>query len=248
MEKCLHVPLDFESRSQFRLMERLPFSPQTSPKLIAAALVLFLWRELAYAAQAGGPVGFLPADQADLLNQVFPGALDLLTQVGFLAAVDGGYFCGTFAADNQHFSPDHMSIQKQGGIARSVALKKRQFASEAQQHSLLLPPELFVKGDGSAMSADEVNRVMMVVKLLDNYLGRKSRVNSEYSPGLVQDAWTVLDKFSDEEINLVCRWIYSKRRTSACHPGLPKTTEQILCDFGRFNDAAKSSAEPAFAL
>jgi hypothetical protein len=126
--------------------------------------------------------------------------------------VHGGYFCAAFAQDNRHFSPDHVSIQRQGGLARAHELKKKRLTIEAQQHSLLLPPDLFVKSPGTPMTPDEIREVTMTIKLFDNYLGRKSRTNSEFSLGIVQDAWRVLKNFGGRNQPCVQVAVFQARR------------------------------------
>ncbi|MBM3840847.1 MAG: hypothetical protein FJ398_23395 [Verrucomicrobia bacterium] len=86
---------------------------------------------------------------------------------GFLVADGDGYFCPLFAADNKHLSPNFVPIQRQGGLARGVVMKRRSLEGVAQQQSLLLDPALFKRPDGSQMSPEETNRVIMLIKLND---------------------------------------------------------------------------------
>ncbi|MBI4661855.1 MAG: hypothetical protein HY735_23795 [Verrucomicrobia bacterium] len=62
-KKCLQIPVDFASRTEFRLLERAIGKPGA-----AAVLFLYLWRALAYAVE-NGRLGALSRDQAVLLTE-----------------------------------------------------------------------------------------------------------------------------------------------------------------------------------
>lgn len=239
-KKCLQIPVDFASRTEFRLLERAIGKPGA-----AAVLFLYLWRALAYSAE-NGRLGLLSRDQAVLLadDVAFlelqnPVAL-LSTPNGFLVPDADGYFCPLFAADNRHLSPNFVPIQRQGGLARGVVMKRRALEGVAQQQSLLLNPALFRRPDGSSMSPDEINRAIMLIKLLDGYLGRRARLNSEFSAGLIADAYRADRAYSEDTINRFCSWLYVQRQSHIGHPGLPETTEQVLHDFDRYVKAVEN--------
>ncbi|MBI4661807.1 MAG: hypothetical protein HY735_23540, partial [Verrucomicrobia bacterium] len=157
-KKCLQIPVDFASRTEFRLLERAIGKPGA-----AAVLLLYLWRALAYAAE-NARLGSLSCDQATLLAEdvAFLGLenpISLLTALnGFLVPDGDGFFCPLFAADNKQLSPNFVPIQRQGGLARGVVMKRRSLEGVAQQQSLLLDPALFKRPDGSQMSPEETNR------------------------------------------------------------------------------------------
>ncbi|MBI4663598.1 MAG: hypothetical protein HY735_32760 [Verrucomicrobia bacterium] len=239
-KKCLQIPVDFASRTEFRLLERAVEKPGA-----ATVLFLYLWRAVAYAAE-NGRLGSLSRDEAALLAEdtAFLGLenpISLLTAPnGFLVSDGDGYFCPLFAADNKALSPNFVPIQRQGGLARGVVMKRRSLEGVAQQQSLLLDPALFKRPDGNPMSPDEINRAIMLIKLLDGYLGRRARLNSEFSPGLVADAYRADRAYSEDTINRFCSWLYVQRQSHAGHPGLPETTEQVLHDFDRYAKAVEN--------
>jgi len=238
--KCLQIPVDFASRTEFRLLERAIGKPG-----VAAVLFLYLWRALAYAAENGRP-GALSRDQSVLLAEDLaflelqdPIAL-LTTPNGFLVLEGDGYFCPLFSAANKHLASDFVPIQRKGGLARGVVMKRRSLEGVAQQQSLLLDPALFKRPDRSPMSPDEINRAIMLIKLLGGYLGRRARLNSESSPGLIADAHRADRAYSEDTINRFCSWLYVQRQSHAGHPGLPETTEQVLHDFERYVKAVEN--------
>lgn len=272
---CIHIPVDFASRIEFRLLEK------QIGRLHAAAIALFLFKTLAYAARSshrsGTPnsqelnqrVGFLSDTQMELLEEEVRAALtqggqgarqpgctstgqptiaELLTMPnGFLvrctapdteSRVPDGYFCPLFASENRHLSPNHLPVQRQGGIARGVSLNRKRLEVDATKQALLLAPDLFRRSTGEPMDATEVNRVIMLVKLLDNYTGRRNRLSSEFTPGLIQDAYAVLLQHESNEIDRVCVWLRAKQSGGRNHPALPETTEDLLRHFDRVYRAA----------
>lgn len=231
--KGIIIPVDMESRGAFRQLERALGKPG------AAALVFFLFRELAYAAE-NAPVGVLRDDQAplfaDAVKEWAPDALTLLSgPVGLLSRApdNSGWLCPLFAQHNRHFSPDHISLHKLGGLARGVKAAAQRLELEGQQQSLLLDPALFRTPEGNPFTPDETRKVMMLIRLFDNYLGRRERRQAEFTPGLVLDAWRVLHRHSEACVQQVCLWFH-RRRDSLTHPGLPRTTEQVLADFAHY--------------
>lgn len=272
MDKCLHLPLDFAGRHEFRMLERkVGFHT-------ALAAFLTLWRALGYAAESHRP-GFLNRDQAVLLEEDLErigiesqvpcpksqveeaagGAPAAATGAGALPSIPperwlnrlepmlrsegDGYFCPMFAAENQHLGSSHVPIQKLGGVTKGVNLQRRQLEKAVQQQSLLLDASLFRRPhDGEPMSAGEVNSAIMLVKLLDGYLGRRARLNSEFTQGLIADAYKVVRHHDEAIINRVCVWIRLQRQARGDHPALPKTTEQLLGEFERFLSGIESHA------
>lgn len=230
-ELCLHIPKDFESRTSFRMLEA------AIGKLTATAWWLLLWRDLAYAAQSN-PLGVLPTPQAELFNSLQPEGerpLDILRRCdNLLVPVEGGLYCALFAAQNKHLAPDHVSMQRVGGKKRGVEARARQIETEASQQATLLDPKLFTRPDGQTMSPDETRRTVMLVRLLDHYLGQPSRLQMHFSQGLVQDAWQALRKYDEDTIMRFCTWLTLRRESGQLHPAIPNTTEEILREFDKY--------------
>lgn len=233
-ELCLHIPKDFESRTSFRLLEA------AIGKVTAAAWWLLLWRDLAYAAQCS-PLGVLPQPQAELFNATAQAsgqqerALDILRRCdNLLVPVEGGLYCALFASQNKHLAPDHVSMQRVGGKKRGVEARARAIEVEATQQMTLIDPKLFTRPDGLAMNPDETRRTVMLVRMLDHYLGQPSRLQAHFSQGLVQDAYQVLRKYDEEQIKRFCTWLAIHRESGHLHPAIPTTTEEILRDFDKY--------------
>lgn len=235
MEKCLQLPPDFTSRGPFRTLRG---QLGAASEALAAGLVVLLFRDLAYAVEAHGRVGYLNEAQgrlfleqaSDYLPAGTPDVLTLLSADNcyLTREMEGGWFCSFFAQHNQHLNPQRLSIQKMGGVARGVKLKKEALAVEAQQHALLLPQDIFRHEDGTALDPETINRVTMLIKLCDNYLKRRARQMHEFSRGLVQDACKVLERHGPAEIDRVVVFIHAQLEQGSRHVALPGTTEQLL--------------------
>jgi hypothetical protein len=232
MDRSIHWPLDLESRTQFRILE------SRIGKVPSLAAVVLLFRELGYGAQ-DDELGILRGPRLGLLKDALNGICtieDLSMEGGFLVdnkdAVEGvptGYFCPLFAQENRHLNREFVPIQKAGGIARAAKLKVKQAQAEAIQQAELLASarELFSKPDGEAMTVDEKNLALMLIKLLDNVLGRRGRTNAEFTPGLMADAFAATSRFEGEEIDAVTRHLMTLRDKQ----GVSLKTEDVLRDF-----------------
>ncbi len=248
IEPCVHVPIDFESRQQFRLLA------QQIGVLEAAGVLVFLWRELAYTADRAD-LGLLSKDDLALFNHTIcnqtegelPNATEHLIKAGVLRPrpiPENGpgqngerptdYDCPMFNKDNEHLGVmlGNVSMGQPGGFATSIKYRKRKVEAETSTQLALIDADKFEKPDGARMDPDECNRCVMMVKMFDNFTGRRSRLSSEFTVGLMQDAWRIISNGKPEAIDQMCHWLMANQDNR--HPGLPKTTEQVLRDFDRY--------------
>jgi hypothetical protein len=114
-----------------------------------------------------------------------------------------------------------------GAAASALARSKMNIAKAAAAQAMLLPPEIFKRRDGTAMTDTEVNRCMVMIKTIDNCLRMPGRSKRDYSEGLIADAADVAEKHPE------LREFYVWLSTNHEHPAVPKTTEQVLADFER---------------
>ncbi len=236
MSPSVHIPIDFEGRPEFRRLV---------PDLGAAqALAVFtrLFVELAQLARATRRVGFLPDEAVEqflttvawllpagsLLPLLSSGSLSLLRRE------EGGYFCPSFAELNGHLSPDFQPMHMKGAVAKSIGGVRKQAEVVARQQTLLIDPKILVREDGTLFDAKESNKVTMLIHMVDRNLGRRQRTTSEFTAGLIGDAYRVLKTHSDDEVNRKCAWIVHHRKTD--HPAVPKTTEQVLASWDSFGE------------
>jgi hypothetical protein len=241
MDRCLNIPIDLESRTSFRLLEREIVSTAAIPSSVrahegAVALVFSMFREFGYAAESER-VGFMTEAQARVWAD--EGTLAMLAMAGgFLVKVEGGYECSLFAVNNQHLGKEYVSPQRMGGLARAAKFHRRAAEEDAVRQAALLQEDLFVTEEGAKMGAEEIQKVTMLIMLLDNCLGRASRLRKEFTAGLIADAHKVVNRYAPESINGFTQWLMANRTK----PGVPSVTEAILREpsryFERFAEAA----------
>ena len=235
--------MDWESRTWFR---RLSVALGSAPLAVQAALCTF--RDCAYAVsdRAERP-GFLDAGQAQLLAvailERFPEPRPLTDQViahletsTLLTRQEDGWFCAPFAEENQHLFTTKMQVL--GGVTRGVRVAAQRLEASAAQQTLLINPPMVRRPDtGETLSGPECNRLTLTIMLIDRNLGRNPSTTSQYSQGLLDDAWRVCSRYSDETIQAVCCWL--RLQADKAHPAVPRTAEQVLADFDRYAALAK---------
>lgn len=234
-DRSLHVPMDLESRAQFRLLEK----SLGKAKALAAVYVLFRW--LGYEASAGVRPGQIELVKVPLLQEdlqevlSFVGAKegwDALVAADFLEANEAGFYSKMFAAENEHLGADYVSMQRKGGLARSAKLQRQAAMTAATQQVRMVEQDLFIRvaaATGRELEPEQKNRCLMLVKVMDNVTQRRARLTSEFAEGLVTDAARVAERYSDEEIERVMQMLMVKRN----EPNPPRT-EDILRNFDSY--------------
>lgn len=223
------VPIDVESRIEFRRLKA-----EVGPEA-ALATVLRLWLTLGQLARATRRVGFLPAEmESEILagqaSEPMQKGLGLTGEAnalpGFLRREEGGWYCEVFEGQNRELSPDFISRERKGGIAKGMAGKREEAQASAAQMTLLVPPDAFTLPDGTPMTPGQTRLCTNLIAQLDSYLRLPGRQPRDFTKGLVQDAQRVWDQYDGVAVDRVCMWIYIQRENN--HPALPKTTEGCL--------------------
>lgn len=238
IHECFHLPKDFQSRPEFRLLEI------EAGLHMAVTAFVFLWRELAYLSEVQR-LGFITKEQAYRAidrefkktegNRFEVAPTDSLIRVRLLVESEDGFECRLFMTTNQHFAPDFMSSGKKGGFVSGLTAQRKKFDREANEQAGQFDRTIFVRQDGSAMSDDEMRRVLMLVKLIDNQYHRPQRMPHAFTAGLVADAYSVAMRYDDDTINGVCFWMATKREK---RPGnFPLRTEEALREFDQLAKA-----------
>lgn len=221
----LRFPTDVERTHEYQLLEA-KVGEET-----AARWFLRLWVHLGYSAPTTGNVGFIPQETAALLaksvGQEEGSLIKTLLETKWLVAGAGGWNCLRFAMLNTHLKPGFKTQQSKGGHAKAFYKKLETLRADAAMQSLLMPAEMFRRRDGQPLNSAEIQRVMVLVRSLDNALGRSvQRANHEYTEGLIADAYELQDGSTDEQLNQLVMLVFNHRD----HPAMPKTTEQLLPD------------------
>jgi hypothetical protein len=108
---------------------------------------------------------------------------------------------------------------------RAYTQRMKKAQSQTFQQSLLISEAKLVDEQGEPLPAEEVRRVMRLIVACDNALFKPNRPPFGYTEGLIQEARGVLKRFTDEEIDMVCRTVALHRN----HPSLNGViTEKLL--------------------
>jgi hypothetical protein len=245
MAEALKIPLDFERLPEFRLLVNAlrARSAESVGARVVEANAVFLWMrlyvELALQARSTNRPGYLTADGRLLFESTLQPLfgedcppVKVLSEAGILEQRDGNveeWFCARFAQTNPHFSGDYVSREKRGNILSQIARTERHVAHEANQQAMLLGGEIFKKENGETMSDAEVQRVMRLIKRLDNCLCKPTRRRAEFGEGLISDAYRVSERYAErrDDLNEFYAWLMNHRE----HPRVPQTAEGLLRQF-----------------
>ena len=223
----IHLPIDLESRQEFRLL-RLHIPDARS----LVFLFFRLWRELGYEVQATGRVGHLSRPSLKLLDddvlELKADLACLLVEAGLFTETPTGWHCELFARSNKHLDPNLRPQHLRAADASSFSRKQKHVAVEAAQQSLLVDEKIFADAAGAPLAHDEVRKITVMVKSCDNALFRPDRTPAQFTAGLVLDALTVLREHTEDEFQLVIDRL-ARKRTHPAVKGL--TTEALLADF-----------------
>lgn len=195
-----------------------------------------IWQDMFFRAQEGGPKGRIPSasvpallrslsevepDEAKCREELFNKAIVADSR---LLELDGkDYVCPRFILLNSQLGKG--GRESVGGQRRAFLNRQKKVPGQAFEQSLLIPPERFIDGEGKKLEGEQVKRVMHLIISCDNALGKPSRLETDYSEGLIQSALAVLKNYEDEEINIIITKISKKRD----HPALNEVnTEKLL--------------------
>jgi hypothetical protein len=226
----IRVPLDIERWPEFRVLAG------ACGASLASHLFLRLWIEFGHVASVASKVGFLSERgmelfQAEVESVVKPDALASALvgdaerrDLKFLFPVEGGFECPRFAQLNGHLDPKSKPMHQKGYEASRYLRRLRREQAEATGQALLLPTEHFTTAEGARMDAEMIRRIEILVRTVDNALGRVARPPTEFSRGLVLDAYAIAREFTDLQVYEACRKIHDFRG----HAAMPETAEKLL--------------------
>jgi hypothetical protein len=227
------IPSDFRSLAAFR---GLSIALGNRP-VLAAGLVCHLFGDLAYAAERS-PLGVLSEANALIFagavrGPEIPDPLALLAaDPGFLLPAEGGWFCPLFAERNKHWNPLAVTKQELGG--QMNGMRKSRAHQHGLQELLGLDPVQFQHANGTVMEAAQARRVELLIRNSDACYSRRVRSKQEFTATLIQNAWAVLDKYPEEDVNRMLVTIRKHAHTQ--HPALPKNTEDLLENFKLYHE------------
>lgn len=231
----LKLPVDFERLPEFRLLcENLTVGQHR--EALAVFTWMRVWVALAYQAQVTNQPGMLTEQAAKLLEKDLavghqPGIekpIELLTACGlFTPMPDRKVFCERFARHNEHLAGNYKSKELRGAVASGLERGRKRLIQEANQQASLLPAEIFKDRAGNIIAPSDVQRLMVVIKSLDNCLKLPGRAAGAYTEGLITDAAAAVSAHTAKELHEFYVWLSLNRE----NPVIEKTTEQLLAKF-----------------
>jgi hypothetical protein len=231
------LPKDFRSRVEFRALE------DEAGYIAACSVFMTLWGELAYLSETQR-LGFISDAQADrMIVSKFRGDTDLFTKdpLGSLCGTqnlvkeEDGYLCPMFIAFNQSLQAEGVSDSERVGFMNSIRHTRHQFERQSEEQAIFFDQGRVVRPDGKQMTSDEFKQVLLLIKLVDYQYSRPDRMPKDYSLGLFQDAYAVLQTSSEHIIHGVCFYINRARHRKDL--AIPERTEELLRDWDRFAKA-----------
>jgi len=240
MENVVRLPIDLLQLPTFRQLARVVGDVQ-------ALYVWFaVWQGLAYRMQEGGPAGrvgreelpmlvkCLSTEQGGLLHigdnpgEVKTEALEKVLQEMLFKGDGDDLVCLRFITLHGGVSSSPRSMAQRGGDMRAFTMRMKEAQGDALQTTLSISEHKFVDEQGEPLDPELTKRVTRVIIACDNALFRPQRPPVCFTEGLIQSALVVARKFSDEEINYICRSLALHRS----HPALNGlSTEKVLPQF-----------------
>jgi len=236
------LPIDLLQLPPFRkLRTKLHRAGEANGVEQALLIWWVLFQDLKYRAQEGGPAGRMPkADQQSFLSELatqfeetahavkIDEIIPTLVELKILIEDGEDYVCTRYAVLNGEGSAGRTNAQR-GGDMRAYDHRARKLGEATLQQSLQIADSKLVDDEGLPLPAEEVRRITRLVVACDNALFKPLRPSPGFTEGLIQSARTVLKKYTDEEIDQVCRIVAMHRN----HPALNGiTTERLLPVFG----------------
>jgi hypothetical protein len=244
----IKLPVDFERLPEFRLLAEAisthmaevmaEHAHHARPYADAMTSFVFtrLWVELAYAARSGAKLGELSTTTLELYERSFPSGLFergvltrmLIEQKVVTSLTSGGVYCERFARTNPHLAADAVSPQQRGAARSALSRARPALAAAANQQLMMLPSTLLKDRNGKELDGVQQQRVLVLIKTLDNVLQPQLRRNhGDITEGMVADAAEVIGRWSEEQLMQFYYWLLDNRSK----PGVPTTAEQVLANF-----------------
>lgn len=214
------TPQDYERYPEFRRLIQLVDAKQREakvkvpPEMISNFLFFRLWSELSYSARTER-LGVLTEWNMDQLSKEtalpFKDFEQLMVDSKLLKKCNGYYFCFLFHTCNLDLSRDYDAPVLKAQEARLLNAKIRKFKEEAPKLVSQLPQEYSHQVDGIPVSPEEMNKIIVLVHVLDSIFGREARKVSNYEVGLFQDGARIIRSFSDLQLQISLQRLLAKR-------------------------------------
>jgi hypothetical protein len=226
------VRRDFDRYPEVRRLQAILAHSFPSAHILASHIFMQLWKELAYQAEMNALGDFPKAEFGfffDALNISSTGLTaeimtDVLLKSGLLKEYEKTYFCPIFFADNTNLSREYKAPSVTAHEVRTLKIKKDKYEKKAEKEALSMPEDYFSEVDGKPVEKFEMNRAIVLIRVIDSILCRPERAKPDFGVGIVHDACRVVRRFDPGQLDAIHLRMLTKRRT----PALPRSTEHFL--------------------
>ena len=218
------TPRDIEGLNAFRSLAK------DLGEIAAHYLLHKLFIELAYQTGLHGKSGLFNRGELPVFADALSGAMFdpntavvSLLKAGLLVPEGGdNWFCPIFAEHNPELDLSYISP----GNTAKLQFNRRREALEKTTPKLiaLLPPEAWLKANGSRVLPQEMNRALNLIKTLDNICGFPERRPEDFEIGFIHDACRLVGEFDIQHLDVILRRVFLKRKS----PAVPKHPQGIL--------------------
>jgi len=229
-------------------------------KCLATAILLRLWVDLTYEALATNSPGVL-TNSGYLLHRSELGHMGLdwlwadgdqlvklYTESGLLEVNGADYRCPMFVQQGMNAATRGQYVKREAMGGKISGFRRRASKIQADSQNIareLAPMGFYTDSEGNPLDSTQIGDAVGVIKQVDAILNRAARSDdtTDYPPGLVQEADTVVRLYCREQrlyrgkqkslFDIACYYIIENQEEA----GMPKTTEQVLPEIGKYVEA-----------
>jgi hypothetical protein len=224
----ISIPRDYQSYPVFRLLT----AKMDGDEVWANHLFMRLWVELGYQCDLHEQPGMFDRGCIESFNHSVhrPDAFAILLEVNLLHSRDEDYYCLMFAKANQELNPDLLPDHQRRELLGRFSKKREVAASDAAHLIPRLPDEVWLTETGERMTLEQMKRCITFIKTTDSVQRMKARQKNEFTVGLVHDAYRIITRFTDVQLDVILKRLYFARaRKLSTH--VPRNTGDLLRRF-----------------
>jgi len=126
---------------------------------------------------------------------------------------------------------------------RQVSIAIKDAAVNAPKQAMMLLSEICHKPDGTKFDPQELDRLMMLIRAIDNIF-QFSRQRSQFTESLLQASAAACgicnyqERSIPQELRRFLGWLHNHKK----HPRVPTTTDEVLRDFKTLYALAEGDA------
>lgn len=221
----LKLPRDYRC---YNCYKRLVSLVQYDERL-ANAIFMQLWTDLGYQVEVHGRSGRIQKSEAEHFDRAvnYPGAFVLLLESQTLVpSNEDEYLCPIFELNNRELDRDFIPSGAKGRMITNFNKKLQKHTVKAFDYVGKMPEQCWILEDGvTRILQFEMNRCILLIKMIDNLLGQDRRQFNHYTPPLLQAAQFIVSRWSDDKLHVILRRLFFMRGTIK---DLPRTTADAL--------------------